>query len=78
MQLELNPALAKRQPVPAGKPSWVQIGPYEAVKVSRQDNIVTAVIEIPADADVAAELRDLRDRDGFGDDDRERVEPSAR
>ena len=48
----LDPAAARRGPVPAGKPSWVQIGPYEAVAIERQGNTVTATFDIPADASV--------------------------
>jgi hypothetical protein len=36
--------------VPAEKPSWVQVGPYEAVAVERQGNVVKATLDIPADA----------------------------
>jgi hypothetical protein len=46
----LDPAAARRGPVPAGKPSWVQIGPYEAVAIDRQGDAVTAPFDIPADA----------------------------
>lgn len=42
----------RRGPVPAGKPSWVQIGPYEAVAIDRQGDAVTATFDIPADASV--------------------------
>ena len=48
----LDPAAARRGPVPAGKPSWVQIGPYEAVVIDRQGDAVTATFDIPADASV--------------------------
>jgi hypothetical protein len=48
----LDPAAARRGPVPAGKPSWVQIGPYEAVAIERQGDTVTATFDIPADASV--------------------------
>jgi hypothetical protein len=50
VQIELKPNNSNRQPVPPEKPSWVQIGPYEAKSVSRDGNIVTAEIEIPSDA----------------------------
>ena len=36
--------------MPAEKPSWLQIGPYEAKNVTRKDNVVTAEIEIASDA----------------------------
>ena len=42
--------------VPAGVPSWVQIGPFEASKISRQGDIVTAEVAIPADAPVGVLL----------------------
>ena len=48
----LDPAAARRGPVPAGKPSWVQIGPYEALAIDRQGDTVTATFDIPADASV--------------------------
>ncbi len=48
----LDPTAARRGPVPAGKPSWVQIGPYEAVAIDRQGDAVTATFDIPADASV--------------------------
>jgi YHYH protein len=48
----LDQAGARRGPVPAGKPSWVQIGPYEAVTIDRQGDAVTATFDIPADASV--------------------------
>ena len=37
-------------------PSWVQIGPFEASKVSRKGDIVTAEIAIAADAPVGVLL----------------------
>ena len=48
----LDPAAARRGPVPAGTPSWAQIGPYEAVAIDRQGDAVTATFDIPADASV--------------------------
>ena len=50
VQLELDPSTERRHRVPDGKPSWVQIGPYEAKTISRNGNLVSAEIEIPADA----------------------------
>lgn len=50
IQIELKPDRSSRPPVPSIKPSWVQIGPYEAKSISRTGNIVTAEIEIPSDA----------------------------
>ena len=48
--LELDPGAARRGPVPQEKPSWVQFGPYEAVAIARSGDIVTATIDVPADA----------------------------
>jgi len=48
--LVLDPRHASRGPVPTGKPSWVQIGPYEAVAIERTGNEVTVTLDIPADA----------------------------
>ena len=51
LQIELTPANAQRGiSVPADKPSWAQIGPYEARKISREGNNVTVVIDIPDEA----------------------------
>lgn len=51
LQLELTPSNAQRgSVVPAQAPSWAQIGPYEARKISRTGNIVTVEVEIPEDA----------------------------
>lgn len=51
IQFELAPANSRR-PLPNDKPSWVQIGPFEASKISRVGNVVTAEIVIPDDASV--------------------------
>lgn len=48
--LVLDPTRATRGAVPEEKPSWVQVGPYEAVAIERDGNTVTAVIDVPADA----------------------------
>lgn len=48
VQFELDPKKSRR-PIPDGVPSWVQIGPFEATKVTRSGNIVTAEIPIPKD-----------------------------
>lgn len=45
----LDPA-AGRGSLPAGKPSWVQIGPYEAAVIERHGDTVTATFDIPYDA----------------------------
>jgi YHYH protein len=52
IQFVLNPANARRQPVPNDKPSWGQIGPFEATKIARDGNVVTIEIKIPDDAPV--------------------------
>ena len=50
LSIELAPDNARRRAIPPTAPSWVQIGPFEAQKISRAGNLVTAEIEIPADA----------------------------
>jgi hypothetical protein len=49
IQFELRPENWQRG-LPSDAPSWVQVGPFEAHKISRKGNIVTAEIAIPADA----------------------------
>lgn len=51
IQFELTPENARRR-LPADKPSWVQIGPFDATKIAREGNVVTAEITIPDDAPV--------------------------
>jgi hypothetical protein len=48
--LVLDAEAANRGPVPDDEPSWVQFGPYEAVEIEREADVVTATIEVPADA----------------------------
>ena len=50
LEIELDPAMATRTPVPEGKPDWVQIGPYEAVAIERKGNVLHVEIQIPEDA----------------------------
>ena len=50
IQIELQPDKAQRRPAPRGVPSWAQLGPYEAKKISRDGDVVTVEIEIPDDA----------------------------
>ncbi len=42
--------------IPDGKPSWVQVGPFEATKVGRDGDTVTAEITIPKDASLGVLL----------------------
>ena len=51
IQFELTPENARRR-LPADKPSWVQIGPFDATKIEREGNRVTAEITIPDDSPV--------------------------
>lgn len=48
--LELDPTRVRRRPLPEGAPSWVQIGPWEGTKISREGNRVSCQISIPPDA----------------------------
>jgi YHYH protein len=54
--IELSNMPAGRRPTPAGKPSWVQIGPYEARKIERQGQLIDIEIDIPDDAAVGVLL----------------------
>ena len=56
IQIELAISKSLRFPVPVGKPSWAQIGPFEAKKISRDADTVTIEIEIPQDATVGVLL----------------------
>jgi hypothetical protein len=42
--------------LPDDKPSWVQIGPFEATKIARDGNVVTVEIDIPAAASLGVLL----------------------
>jgi hypothetical protein len=55
IRIELNPDGA-RGGIPEGKPSWVQIGPYEAGNITREGNTVTAEIALPKDASLGVLL----------------------
>jgi hypothetical protein len=55
LQIELAPEKA-RGLVPAGKPDWVQIGPFEATRIERSGNVVTIEIVIPGDAAIGVLL----------------------
>ncbi|MFM8892512.1 MAG: YHYH protein [Planctomycetia bacterium] len=54
--LVLDPRAATRGPVPTEPPSWVQFGPFEAVSIAREGNVVTATIDVPADASLGVLL----------------------
>lgn len=56
IQFELVPENAGRRALPTDKPTWVQIGPYEAAKISREGNIVTADFMVPDDAAIGVWL----------------------
>ena len=49
IRIELNPSAA-RGAIADMPPDWVQIGPFEARKISRQGSVVTVEIRIPEDA----------------------------
>ena len=42
INFELIPENAKRRAIPTEQPSWAQIGPFEATKISREGNTVVA------------------------------------
>jgi hypothetical protein len=50
--ITLDPAQAVRQPLPAGAPEWVQIGPFEALKIERAGNQLLVDVEIAEDAPI--------------------------
>jgi hypothetical protein len=50
ISFELKPENAQRRAIPTEKPSWVQIGPFDATKITREGNVVTAEFNIPDDA----------------------------
>ena len=54
LRLKLSPPT--RGGIPPGVPSWVQVGPFEASKVTRQGDVVAAEVVIPADAPVGVLL----------------------
>lgn len=56
IRITLAPANATRAPLPPGKPSWVQFGPYGATMIERHGNTVNAEINLPADAAVGVLL----------------------
>ena len=50
LTIELANSRGGRFATPAGKPSWVQIGPYEATRIERKEDRVEIDINIPEDA----------------------------
>jgi hypothetical protein len=52
IQIELQPDSDRRQALPEAAPSWIQIGPYEATAIKRDENLVTVELMIPQDAPV--------------------------
>jgi hypothetical protein len=56
VQIILAPEKSRRGGIPDHKPSWAQIGPFEAKRIDRQGNIVTVDIAIPEDAPVGVTL----------------------
>lgn len=50
--ITLDPTQAVRQPLPDGVPEWVQIGPFEALRIEREGNRLLVDVEIAADAPV--------------------------
>jgi hypothetical protein len=50
IMFDLEPANAMRWALPEDSPSWIQLGPYEAKKIVRSGNLVTAEFDIPEDA----------------------------
>jgi hypothetical protein len=53
--IDIDPE-ALRRPLPEGKPSWVQFGPYEARSIDREGNTITVELEIPRDATLGVML----------------------
>ncbi len=56
IQIELDPAAAKRRALPDGVPSWVQIGPFEAKTIAREGNTLNVKIIVPKEASVGVFL----------------------
>lgn len=52
LMFDLEPANVMRRALPEVAPSWIQVGPYEATKITRSGNLVTAEFAIPGDASV--------------------------
>jgi len=54
--IELQPDKIRRGKMPEGNPSWIQIGPYEALSMSREGNSIKAEFDIPEDANLGVLL----------------------
>ena len=55
VRITIDPTKARRG-VPQGVPSWVQIGPYEALEVEREGDTIIAKIDVPKDASLGVLL----------------------
>lgn len=49
VRITIDPSKSRR-PIPQEAPSWVQVGPYEALKIVREGDTIIATIQVPADA----------------------------
>ena len=49
VRITIDPSKSRR-PIPQEAPSWVQVGPYEAMKIVREGDTIIATIQVPADA----------------------------
>lgn len=49
VRITIDPSESRR-PIPQEAPSWVQVGPYEALKIVREGDTIMATIQVPADA----------------------------
>ncbi len=56
LTVELAPHEFRRGKLPAEKPEWFQIGPFEAKSMQRNGNLLTVEIDIPADAPLGVML----------------------
>ena len=56
VQIQLNPRVAVRAPLPPHKPQGVQVGPYRGTEIMRRGNTVQTKITIPEDAAVGVPL----------------------
>lgn len=49
VRITIDPSKSRR-PIPQEAPSWVQVGPYEALKIVRKGDTIIATIQVPTDA----------------------------